>query len=32
MGGRFDVFYQYVTGTELPLNAFMRFACWDLVP
>jgi hypothetical protein len=32
MGARFDVFYQYVAGTELPRNAFMRFACWDLVP
>jgi hypothetical protein len=32
VGGRFDVFYQYVDGTELPRNAFMRFACWNLVP
>lgn len=31
MEGRFDVFYQFLEGPDLPRNAFMPFACWDLV-
>jgi hypothetical protein len=31
MEGRFDLYYQYREGPDLPRNAFMRFGCWDLV-
>jgi hypothetical protein len=31
MEGRFDVFYAYVAGTNLPRNVFMPFGCVDLV-
>lgn len=31
MEGRFDVFYHYVSGTDLPRNVFMPFACVELV-
>ena len=30
MEGRFDLFYQYRGGPDLPGNAFMRFGCWNL--
>ena len=30
IGGRFDLFYQYRGGQDLPRNAFMRFGCWTL--
>jgi hypothetical protein len=30
MEGRFDLFYQYRGGPDLPRNAFMRFECWTL--
>jgi hypothetical protein len=30
MEGRFDLFYEYRGGPDLPANAFMRFGCWDL--
>ena len=30
IGGRFDLFYQYRGGPDLPRNAFMRFGCWNL--
>ena len=30
MEGRFDLFYQYRGGQDLPRNAFMRFGCWTL--
>jgi hypothetical protein len=30
MGGRFDLFYQYIAGSGLPRNLFMQFECWDL--
>jgi hypothetical protein len=32
IGGRFDLFYQYRGGPNLPRNAFMRFGCWTLTP
>jgi hypothetical protein len=32
MEGRFDLFYHHVSGPGLPLNVFMPFACWNLVP
>jgi hypothetical protein len=31
MEGRFDLFYQYREGPDLPRNAFMPFGCWHLV-
>ncbi len=31
MEGRFDLYYQYRGGPDLPGNAFMRFGCWNLV-
>jgi len=30
IGGRFDLFYQFLGGAGLPKNAFMRLGCWDL--
>ena len=30
MEGRFDLFYQYRGGPDVPRNAFMPFGCWDL--
>jgi hypothetical protein len=30
MEGRFDLYYQYRGGPDLPANAFMRFGCWNL--
>jgi len=32
LGGRFDLYYQFLGGAGLPRNAFMPFACWDLQP
>jgi hypothetical protein len=32
VGGRFDLFYQYVGRPGLPRNPFMRIGCWDLDP
>lgn len=29
--GRFDLYYEFRGGPDLPRNAFMRFGCWDLV-
>ena len=31
MEGRFDLYYQYRGGPDLPQNIFMPFGCWDLV-
>jgi hypothetical protein len=31
MEGRFDLFYEYRAGSNLPRNAFMRFGCVELV-
>jgi hypothetical protein len=30
MEGRFDLFYEFRGGPDLPANAFMRFGCWNL--
>jgi hypothetical protein len=30
MEGRFDLYYEFRGGADLPRNAFMRFGCWTL--
>jgi hypothetical protein len=29
--GKFDLFYEFRGGPDLPRNAFMRFGCWHLI-
>jgi hypothetical protein len=31
VGGKFDLFYEFRGGPDLPRNAFMRFGCWHIV-